>query len=187
VTRNKRAASIFRARSPGEAAGRFVYDEESSREYQQKARTHMGDMMVTNGGAAAAQNTPQSSDSLLGRARLALDNRRMKRDLSRWFTAAKDFKANGLPSGSPAYQQLYQQSCDKIISHSEKWGIAPEKITVEMPGLYSLQRLTEVTPPKTRANPLVAVIALVLALFGLSAALGGASGVYHLVERLITK
>ena len=137
---------------------------------------------------AVAPNQRQAT-GLISRTRLYLDRRRMNRDLARWFAAARDFKANGLPAGSPAYQQLYQQSCEGISRLSHTWGISRDKIAVEMPGLYSLQKLAHPEPQVARKmpNPFVMFLALALVLCGLAAALGGATGIFHLVEGTIAR
>ena len=142
------------------------------------------------------QQVVRRSDTVFGKFRLAMQRRSMNRDLARWFAAAKDFKANGLPAGSDPYQLLYQQSTERIRQLSATWNIAIDKIACEMPGLYTLQKLAHPQPKPTRnpalaAHPLrtllVVMVFLTLVLCLGAAALGGASGIYHLVERSIVR
>jgi hypothetical protein len=115
-----------------------------------------------------------------------VDAYRMKRDLSKWFAASTHFKANGLAAGEAPYQQLYEQSCTRIRAHAERWGVPPEKLLIELPALYSLQKLAH--PPVTaKAHPAAMSAGLVAALFAVTALLGACDGVFHLVAGWIAR
>ena len=128
----------------------------------------------------------QPQCGLITDVRRYFGRRRLNRDLAKWFTAATNFKANGLPAGSPAYRQLYDQSCQSIQRHATVWGVDPEKITVEIPALYSLQQLAH-PAPKSTPNLAVLIVALTAAFFSAAALLGASSGIFHLIEQTISR
>ena len=133
---------------------------------------------------SAAVNRPQPVPSLISRARQYLDRRRLNHDLAKWLTAATNFKANGLPAGSPAYQQLYDRSCERIQRYAASWATSPDKILIEVPALYSLQKLAH-PPVKPASHPIALFMAVIAIFFGLAALLGASDGIFHLVERIV--
>ena len=132
----------------------------------------------------AVSNQPQPGPGLIASTRQYLDRRKLNRDLAKWLTAATNFKANGLPAGSPAYQQLYDRSCERIQTYAASWATSPDTILIEVPALYSLQKLAH--PPVTpTSHPIALLIAVIAVFLGLAALLGASDGVFHLVERIV--
>ena len=134
----------------------------------------------------AVSNQLQPAPGLISRARQYLDRRRLNHDLAKWLTAATNFKANGLPAGSPAYQQLYDRSCERIQRYAASWETPPDRILVEVPALYSLQKLAH-PPARPASHPIALFIAVVAIFFGLAALLGASDGIFHLVEKVIAR
>lgn len=123
----------------------------------------------------------------IARAKQYVDRRRLNHDLAKWFTAAKNFKNNGLPEGSPEYIKLYQQSCSRIAQHASTWNIPSDSIVVEIPALYTLQKLAHPAPKPARPNPVAWGVMLISVLFILAAVFGAAGGVFQLVEKAIAR
>ena len=121
-------------------------------------------------------------------AQKMLGRRTLNRDLAKWLAAAKNFHLNGLPAGGQAYQQLYRQCCDAIKRHCDVWGVSVETIAIEFPALYSLEKLAHPERvPKTRSPWAPGGVLLAVVVLFIAALLGMATGVYQVMQKVVTR
>ena len=104
------------------------------------------------------------------------DRRQLEARLAPLIDAASGHEAQGHPPGGPFYLVLYRQSELFVSEYCERWQISPEQVNAELPVLGRLRRLAQPEPRK--AGVTKAVLA-VLAILGLSFAIGLAGACVH--------
>ena len=97
------------------------------------------------------------------------DRRHLEAGLASLIDAASGHEAGGLASGAPLYVVLYRQSELLVSAYCERWQVTPEQLNAELPALSRLRNLVH---PVTHWAGIIKAVLAVLAMLGLSLALG---------------
>jgi hypothetical protein len=108
--------------------------------------------------------------------------RDLEANLATLLEAARGHEAHSVPSGSPHYLILHQQSERLINAYCQRWQVTTAQLNAELPALSRLHQLAE---PPLRKNPMITAVLVLLVSMAAAFALGIAAACvrlgYHLV------
>ena len=110
------------------------------------------------------------------------ERRQLESNLAVLVQAANGHEAQGVPSGSPVFVLLLEQSQQLVNAYCERRQITPDQLSAELPALGKLRQLAQPASPHPQAaKSLLAVAAAMLLSFLLGIAGGLMRLGYHLI------